>query len=77
MNKLSEQNQLKKTAGSVSPAERCVMLRLWKLKNMSIDELYTLNDKLIGKGHNWLTSERVEVCNVLAEKLHLWFNKAT
>jgi len=48
--------------------------RLIRLSNMSIEELDRLNGKLVGKGCNWLTKERSEVCSAWAEKMAEYFN---
>jgi hypothetical protein len=51
-------------------------LRIRRLRNMQPAELHTLNQKLVGKGHHWLTPERMDVCRVHAEKLSKLFEEA-
>ncbi len=53
--------------------DRFKSARLKKLRNMTISQLGKLNEKLIGKGHHWLTEERNEVCMVWGEKISEWF----
>ena len=48
-------------------------LRLRLLNNMAIEELESLNEKLIGKGQSWATQERIDVCEILGKKLSEYF----
>jgi hypothetical protein len=48
-------------------------LRVRRLNKMSVQELDSLNVKLVGKGPNWLTGERMLVCGVIGQKLSKLF----
>jgi len=49
--------------------ERLVMLRKRRLTRMTEDELHRLNGILVGKGPNWATQERIDVCEELGKRL--------
>ena len=40
-----------------------------RLSKMTDDELERLNIALSGKGHNWATAERIEVCRELGKRM--------
>ena len=53
--------------------ETLVNARKRRLKNMTDDELERLNTKLIGRGSNWATQERIDVCREMGRRMAKFF----
>jgi hypothetical protein len=45
-----------------------------RLGKMTEEDLERLNIVLMGKGHNWATAERIEVCKELGKRMQTFFN---
>ena len=55
-------------------SQKITEMRRRRLTKMNDNDLDKLNGKLVGKGCNWCTQERLDVCDELSERMYLFFH---
>jgi len=61
------------SANGATSSELLYLARQRKLMRMTDEELTRLNEKLIGRGYQFATKERIQVCEEKGRRMAKWF----